>query len=49
MSGALVNYSFLAFIIASFTYTLYNFVKREKLNKALGYAGSLLLLAGLIM
>lgn len=49
MSGALINYSFLAFIIASFTYAAYNYVKREKLNKTLGYAGSLLLLAGLIM
>ncbi|MBI5116931.1 c-type cytochrome biogenesis protein CcsB [Candidatus Poribacteria bacterium] len=49
MSGTLVNFSFLTFIIASFVYAANNFVKREKLGKALGYAGSLSLLAGLVM
>jgi cytochrome c-type biogenesis protein CcsB len=49
MSGTLVNFSFLTFIIASFVYAANNFVKREKLSKVLGYAGSLSLLVGLIM
>jgi len=49
MSGTLVNYSFLTFIIASFAYAVNNFTKRENLTKALGYIGSLSLLVGLVM
>ncbi len=49
MSGALVNYSFLVFIIASFTYGVYNFIKNEKTRTAFGYAGSALMLLGLAL
>lgn len=49
MSGTLINYSFLIFIVASFVYAANNFIKKAKWSKTLGYAGSLLLLAGLIL
>ena len=49
MSGSLVNYSFLAFIVASFAYAIYNFIRDEKVKKGLGYAGSLLMLLGLAL
>ena len=49
MSGTLVNYSFLGFIVASLTYAVYNFIKSEKVKKGFGYAGSALMLIGMVM
>jgi cytochrome c-type biogenesis protein CcsB len=49
MSGNLINYSFLVFIIASFAYVVNNFTSRENLKKNLGYVGSLSLLLGFLM
>lgn len=49
MSGTLINYSFLTFIVASFVYAVNNFIKKEKPSMILGYAGSLSLLAGLVL
>jgi cytochrome c-type biogenesis protein CcsB len=49
MSGALINYSFLVFIVASFAYATNNFTKREYLIKFLGYAGSLSLVVGVVL
>ena len=47
MSGTLINYSFLFFILASFAYAVNNFTKR--LSKAFGYTGSLSLLVGIAL
>ncbi|RJP64695.1 MAG: c-type cytochrome biogenesis protein CcsB [Candidatus Abyssobacteria bacterium SURF_17] len=49
MSGALINYSFLTFIVASFVYAVNNLAKKEELKKTFGYLGSLSLLIGLIL
>jgi len=49
MSANLINYSFLIFIISSFTYAFNNFAKEKRLKKTLGYAGSLSLLGGIIL
>jgi cytochrome c-type biogenesis protein CcsB len=49
MSGALVNYSFLVFILSSFTYAVYNFIKDERAKKGFGYAGSALMLLGMAL
>ncbi|MBI4832395.1 MAG: c-type cytochrome biogenesis protein CcsB [Candidatus Lindowbacteria bacterium] len=49
MSGTLVNYSFLTFIVASFVYAGYNFIKRENLSRILGYVGSVALFVGVVL
>ncbi len=47
MSDALINYSFLFFVVASFSYAVSNFTKR--LPKVFGYTGSLALLVGIVL
>jgi cytochrome c-type biogenesis protein CcsB len=49
MSGTLVNYSFFVFIVASFTYAVNTFIKRENVRTMLGYASSLFLFMGLAL
>ncbi len=48
MSGSLVNLSFLVFIVASFAYAAHNLIKSERAKKGAGYAGSALMLLGMI-
>lgn len=48
MSNTLVNFSFLTFILASFVYAANNFSKRENLKKLFGYAGTTVLVVGLV-
>lgn len=45
----LVNISFLVFILASLFYAAYNLFRKENIKKGSGYAGSALMLAGLLM
>jgi len=49
MSANLINYSFLIFMVSSFTYAFNNFAKAKRLKHVLGYVGSLSLLAGVIV
>jgi cytochrome c-type biogenesis protein CcsB len=46
MSQSLINCSFLVFIIASLTYSVNNFIGREKLHRVFGYVASLSLFVG---
>ncbi len=48
-SDLLVNISFLMFLVASLAYAAYNFLKKESLKKQVGYAGTALLFAGMLM
>jgi cytochrome c-type biogenesis protein CcsB len=48
-SDLLVNISFLVFIVASLVYAAYNLLRKEGIKKNVGYAGSALMLAGLLM
>ncbi len=49
MSQTLVNYSFLVFIIASLTYSVNNFIRKEQLGKTIGYVASLSLFVGFVL
>ena len=48
-SDLLVNISFLVFLVASLAYAAYNLLKKEDIKKGVGYAGSALMFAGLVM
>ena len=48
-SDLLVNLSFLVLLVASLAYAVYNLLKKESLKKQVGYAGSALMLAAMLM